>query len=161
MTAPLPPSAPSEIDAFAALRVPTVRSWILGRIAWALGTQTLSTAVGWQIYEQTGSELALGLVGLVQVVPVIVLALWSGSIVDRYNRRDIAMLAVIVHALCGVAMLLIALGVQAVVCRRLRRRCETAERALVDALTCANLWRASAERLAQPLPERLAPPKVN
>ncbi len=90
-------------DAYAALRIPAVRRYIIGRIAWALGSQMLATAVGWQIYERTRSVLALGLIGLVQVVPVVALALPAGRLVDRRNRKDVALLTVALHALCALA----------------------------------------------------------
>src|SRR5438132_14202118 len=58
----------------------------------------LSVAVGWELYERTGSAFALGLVGLVELVPVVVLALPAGQAADRFRRRDLAMAA---HGLMG------------------------------------------------------------
>ena len=49
--------------------------------------QMQAVAVGWQIYELTGSAFDLGLVGLVQFFPVVVLGLLIGHIADRYDRR--------------------------------------------------------------------------
>src|SRR5215213_2841687 len=49
--------------------------------------QMQAVAVGWQIYELTGSAFDLGLVGLVQFFPVVVLGLLIGQIADRYDRR--------------------------------------------------------------------------
>ena len=46
-----------------------------------------SVAVGWELYERTGSATALGLVGLVQVLPVLLLAIPAGHAADRYNRK--------------------------------------------------------------------------
>jgi MFS family permease len=102
--------APARHDAFAAMRVPALRRFILGRIAWALGTQMLAVAVGWDVYERTGSTFALGLVGLVQLVPVLVLALPAGVFVDRHNRRDVSLAATAGHALCAFALVAIAVG---------------------------------------------------
>jgi len=85
-------------DAYAALRLPSVRRYLVGRVAWAAGQQMLNTAIGWQLYERTHSTLALALVGLVQVIPVVVLALPVGRLVDRHNRRDMAVLAVAIYA---------------------------------------------------------------
>jgi MFS family permease len=56
-------------------------------------------AVGWQMYDLTGSPLALGLVGLVQFVPSLLLALYVGHAADRYNRRIIVALAQSAEAL--------------------------------------------------------------
>jgi MFS family permease len=67
----------------------------------------LGTAVGWQIYDRTGSTLALGMVGLVQVVPVVVLALPVGGLVDRKNRRDVAIAADAALVACALALTLV------------------------------------------------------
>jgi len=48
-----------------------------------------AVAVGWQIYELTGSAFDLGLVGLVQFFPVVVLGIVVGHIADRYDRRRV------------------------------------------------------------------------
>jgi MFS family permease len=67
----------------------------------------LGVAIGWQIYDRTSSPLALGLVGLSQIVPVVALALPVGQLVDRRNRRDLAALANLALAACAVALALI------------------------------------------------------
>ncbi len=71
------------------LRRPGVRPYIAGRLASSLGRSMLATALGWQLYERTGSALALGMIGLVQVVPVVGFALRAGSAADRGSRRRI------------------------------------------------------------------------
>ena len=58
-----------------------------------LGGQALQVAIGWEIYERTGSALALGLVGLVTVVPVVLLALPAGHLADQMDRRRIVIIA--------------------------------------------------------------------
>jgi MFS family permease len=88
-------------DALVALRLPGVRRYIGGRAVASLGQQALSTAVGWDIYDRTHSTVALGLVGLVQVVPVIVLALPAGGLIDRTNRRDVTIAAFAMHAVAA------------------------------------------------------------
>ena len=49
----------------------------------------LATALGWELYERTHSALALGMIGLVQVIPVVGLALRAGSAADRGSRRKL------------------------------------------------------------------------
>ncbi len=46
-----------------------------------------TVAVGWQLYTLTGSALDLGLVGLAQFVPTVILTLAAGQVADRYDRR--------------------------------------------------------------------------
>lgn len=55
-------------------------------------SQIASVAVGWQIYDKTGSALDLGLVGLVQFLPTAVLVFAAGHAVDRYDRKRVLQL---------------------------------------------------------------------
>jgi MFS family permease len=57
------------------------------RTAANTANQMQAVAVGWLIYDLTGSALALGLIGLVQFIPPLCLTLPAGQIVDRYDRR--------------------------------------------------------------------------
>lgn len=59
----------------------------LARVATTLAFQMLAVAVGWQVYALTGSAFYLGLVGLVQFLPMAILTLMVGHVADRYNRR--------------------------------------------------------------------------
>ena len=65
---------------------PFVQFWI-ARVSTTVALQMMGVAVGWQIYELTGSALDLGLVGLAQFVPALLLLLVAGHFADRYDRR--------------------------------------------------------------------------
>jgi MFS family permease len=91
-------------DSFAALRHPGVPRFILGRLFSGMATTILSVAVGWQLYERTGDPFALGLVGLVELVPVLVLALPAGIAADHIPRRKLAMAAHVVLGMCTLAL---------------------------------------------------------
>ncbi|MEP6985416.1 MAG: MFS transporter, partial [Chloroflexota bacterium] len=82
-----PPLQPH--DPWAALRYRDFRLVILSRFTASLGERMVSVALGWEIYERTHDAFFLGLVGLVQVLPVILLSLIAGHVVDRYNRKRI------------------------------------------------------------------------
>jgi MFS family permease len=60
----------------------------------------LSFTIGWELWLRTHDPFALGMVGLVQVVPVIVLSLPAGHVADHYNRRRIVLIAELVIAFC-------------------------------------------------------------
>jgi len=75
-----------------------------------VGFQMVGVAVAWQLYELTGSALDLGLVGLVQFVPMIVLTLVVGQVADRCDRRLIVVMCEFVKAAAAVALALGALG---------------------------------------------------
>ncbi|CAG9297812.1 MFS transporter [Celerinatantimonas diazotrophica] len=61
----------------------------LTRLASGFGFQMLSVAVGWQVYTLTGNALDLGLIGLAQFFPSLVLALPAGQAADIFTRRQI------------------------------------------------------------------------
>jgi MFS family permease len=67
--------------------------------------QIQSVAVGWQIYDIARDPLALGLVGLCQFVPMFLLTLPAGDIVDRHDQRRVFAISLIAEALCGVLFL--------------------------------------------------------
>lgn len=98
---------PAQHDPYAALRFRDFRWLTTGQFISTLGQQMLSVAVGWELYERTSSTLALGLVGLVQVVPVILLSLPAGQIADRYDRRAIVLLSQLLLALCSLGLALV------------------------------------------------------
>jgi MFS family permease len=70
----------------------------------------LGVAVGWQLYELTGSALDLGLVGLAQFLPMILLTLVVGQVADRCDRRVIVVVCEVVKAAAAAALALGALG---------------------------------------------------
>src|ERR1700710_932033 len=53
-------------------------------------SQIATVAVGWQIYEMTGSAFDLGMVGLVQFIPSALLMFAAGHTADRYDRKRVA-----------------------------------------------------------------------
>ncbi len=93
-------------DMFDTMRLPHVSAYTIGRAATTMGTQVVSVAVGWELYERTHDPWALGLVGIVQAGPALALTLPGGEASDRFPRRTVAMLA---HALLGVGALGLAL----------------------------------------------------
>jgi MFS family permease len=80
---------------------PFVLFW-LARLASTMGYQMLAITIGWQVYELTNSAFDLGLVGLIQFVPAVVLTLLIGHAADRYDRRLIVRTAQGVYALAAV-----------------------------------------------------------
>jgi MFS family permease len=77
------------------------------RITSGFGFQMLSVAVGWQIYDLTRNAFDLGLVGLVQFVPSLLLALPAGHAADQFDRRRIVVSCQLVE---WVAIVLLAVG---------------------------------------------------
>jgi MFS family permease len=76
----------------------------LGRIASIFGFQMLMVAIGWQLYTMTGSAFDLGMLGIAQFVPMIVLTLLVGHVADRYDNRAILFICQM-SAACAAALL--------------------------------------------------------
>ena len=81
--------------------------FLCARAATFMAFQMLAVAVGWQIYELTGSAMYLGLVGLAQFMPMFLLTLVVGHVADRYDRRSIARIC---QAVEGLSAGVLALG---------------------------------------------------
>ena len=80
-----------------------MRFWA-SRLASTSANQMLMVAVGWQMYDLTGSAWALGLVGLLQFLPALLLVLVAGHVVDQFDRARIAALCMLAQV--GIALLL-------------------------------------------------------
>src|SRR6202521_556983 len=79
------------------------------RFCIVLANEMQSVAVGWQIYEITKRPLDLGLVGLAQFLPGILLFLVSGHVIDRANRRTVLVLCYFGYVVCSSLLLGVAL----------------------------------------------------
>lgn len=80
---------------------------IISRVSTTLGFQMLTVAVGWQMYSLTQSAFYLGLVGLIQFIPMVLLTLVVGHVADRYDRKMIISISQIIESM---AVLFLAFG---------------------------------------------------
>ena len=99
------PTAPSPLTSVG------FRWLMLFRIFTLLSYQVVSVTVGWHIYEVTHDTLALGLVGLAEVIPYFCVAPFSGHLVDHLPRRKLGAAACILHAINAAALALVASNV--------------------------------------------------
>ena len=86
-------------DPYHALRSRDFRLLLVGVSLASFGQQMLSVALGWELYERTGSALALGGIGLALIIPVIVLSLPAGHVADTYSRKRVMIAAQVAIAL--------------------------------------------------------------
>ena len=89
---------------------PFVLFWF-ARLGATMSVQMMMLLIGWQLYLITGSALDLGLIGLIQFVPSVVLTLAIGHAADRYDRRLIVSVSQAVYAATAV-MIAVALVTQ-------------------------------------------------
>jgi MFS family permease len=94
-------------DSYAALRLRDFRLLLLARFVDTLGMQMLNVALGWELYVRTHSALALGFVGLALILPILLLSLPAGQIVDRRSRKHITLLAEGVLGACALGLTLL------------------------------------------------------
>ncbi|WP_395679658.1 MFS transporter [Inquilinus sp.] len=80
------------------------------RLIATFAVQFISVAVGWQVYDLTRDPFDLGLVGLVQFLPSLLLVLVTGAAADRYNRRKIMGICIAAEILCALALLALTFG---------------------------------------------------
>jgi MFS family permease len=94
-------------DPYAAFRLRDYRYFSVVVFLSAILQQTQGVALGWDIYDRTGSALALGFVGLAQFLPAALFFLPAGAIADRFDRRKVM---VVTLALWGAASIGLALA---------------------------------------------------
>ncbi|HTI33114.1 MAG TPA: MFS transporter [Miltoncostaea sp.] len=82
------------------------RLLMLGQLVTGMGSQAALVALPFQVYELTGSAFLTGLIGLVELVPVVVASLLAGAIADRFDRRRLL-------ELCQIALVALAAGLTA------------------------------------------------
>lgn len=101
-----PPSNAHTIphDAYGALREPNYRAFATGWSLASLGLQMQATALAWEVYERTNDAFALGLVALARALPVILLALPAGQMIDLLDRRKILIATQIAYTIASVAL---------------------------------------------------------
>ncbi|MDQ1923860.1 MFS transporter [Massilia pseudoviolaceinigra] len=98
-------SVMSPSNGFSVLRHRNFSFYLGARVLGTLAVQMQSVAIGWQVYRMTGSLFDLGLIGLAQFAPFLVLILLAGHTADRYDRRRIIILCLLTQLLCGLMLL--------------------------------------------------------
>ena len=92
-------------NGFSVLRHRNFAFYLSARVLGTLAVQMQSVAIGWQVYQMTGSLFDLGLIGLAQFAPFLLLILPAGHIADRYNRRNIIAWCLTAQLACALALL--------------------------------------------------------
>jgi len=90
---------------FGVLRHRNFSFYLAARLLGTVAVQMQSVAIGWQVYQISGSLFDLGLIGLAQFAPFLVLILLAGHVADRYNRRNIIIVCLATQLLCGALLL--------------------------------------------------------
>lgn len=86
--------------AFEALDNKEFKFFIAGRFIFIMGIRMTSTIIGWWVYTLTNSPIALGLVGLSEVVAALSFALYAGHYIDRNENRNLLLKCIILYMCC-------------------------------------------------------------
>ncbi|MAP95911.1 MAG: MFS transporter [Ponticaulis sp.] len=93
---------------FAAFRHSSYQRYFGARFCAAFAAQILSVSVAWQMYDETRSAALLGWIGLVQFLPALCLVVFTGLAADRFGRRLVMGLTIILEMACAVTILFMA-----------------------------------------------------
>ncbi len=97
-------SSLTQAGSSALLKHPSFLLFVLSRAFSRFSGQIAAVAVGWQIYDLTGSAFDLGMVGLVQFLPTALLVFVAGHAVDRYERKRVVQMCLLVEALTALLL---------------------------------------------------------
>lgn len=104
-----PSTDASHADRYAAFRHTSFKKYWAARFLSAFAVQIVSVSVGWQIYDQTRDAFNLGMVGLVQFLPALLLVLFTGAAADRFGRRLVMGLSLILESVVTAILLVLTL----------------------------------------------------
>ncbi|MEE2872294.1 MAG: MFS transporter [Candidatus Latescibacterota bacterium] len=80
-------------DPYSSLRFQRFRRFLIASALVRMGTAAQGLAIGWEMYDRTGQALSLGMVGLVQAIPMLLFTLPAGYLADVFDRRKLMMLS--------------------------------------------------------------------
>ena len=92
-------------DAYAVWHIGSFRRFITGRFFLTFAIQMQSVIVGWQVYDLTHDPFSLGLIGLSEAIPFLIVALFAGHVADLFNRKVIIAVTSTVYVLSAIVLL--------------------------------------------------------
>jgi len=98
------PSPPGPSPLRAVLSHGSFTRFLIVRFAASFAVQIQTVAVGVQVYELTHRPLDLGLIGLSQFLPFLLVVLFAGQAADRWNRKWIVFGCLVLNLACSVAL---------------------------------------------------------
>lgn len=84
--------------------------FVVARFLFIAGLRMAPVLLGWKLYEVTGSKLSLGILGLSEVIPAVLLALPAGVTVDKSNKHRLISICMALYFLLMIALLIVTSG---------------------------------------------------
>lgn len=103
-------TAPTRTSGWSSLRHRDFAYFLTARVAGGFAVQIQTVSIGWLVYDITHDAFSLGLVGLSEFLPTFVLALFTGQVADRVDRRRILLCSYSIICLTALCMLLLAIS---------------------------------------------------
>jgi MFS family permease len=99
-----PADAETSDSRLAVFREPNFRWYLASRFFSGTAMMLLRTAVSWHVYELSHSAFQLGMIGLIQFIPVLPFSLVAGAVADVVDRRRLVFVAQLVPLFCSLAL---------------------------------------------------------
>lgn len=96
-----------KIDPYAALRYKEFRVFLLVRFAMVFAWTMQFIVIEWEVYSLTKDPLSLGIIGLMEVIPAVLTALFAGHIVDQKEKRGLLLKCIIAFSIVSLGLFLI------------------------------------------------------
>ncbi len=101
---------PDRKTALDILRITEYRNFITARFFYIMALRTVTTVVGWRIYELTHNAFAIGLIGLSEFLPAFGLALYAGHVIDKSDKRKLLLITTSCYLVCVAGLITISAG---------------------------------------------------
>ena len=102
---------PGVMSAREAISAPGVRPLLISSMVLTIGVMLQAAALGKHVYDITGSEMSIGLLGLAEFLPAAALVLVTGTVADRLNRKRVSLVAQFGEFTCSILLMIYALNV--------------------------------------------------
>ncbi len=99
-----PKEKPKNI-ALVTIAIPEFKSFIIGRFSLIMALRMTATTIGWIIWQITKNPLYIGLVGLSEVIPALLFALPAGHIIDKSEKKGLAIRSLSFYVLCALVLM--------------------------------------------------------
>lgn len=94
-------------DPYEALRLPRFKYFLITRFTLVFSWTMQFIIIEWHVYNLTQDPLSLGMIGLMEVIPATVMALFAGHIVDRSEKRNLLLISLILFLLSSICLFFI------------------------------------------------------
>ena len=98
-----------QIDSFEAMRITEFRNLMFGRFLFIMALRMMGALVGYWMYELTGNPLAIGLIGLAEVIPAVSLSLHAGYKIDISEKRKLLLTGVGFYLLSAILLFVLSM----------------------------------------------------